>query len=100
MVKACSTSFNQWRKEEAKNEQHNNTKSYVQGLLLYHPILLSSPWQALDDIDDQIGLLLQTNEPIMMARYEKEYDLGARESLHQSTHPAGQKKTTLLIVSG
>ncbi len=34
------------------------SKSNVQGLLLYHPILLSSPWQAPDDIDDQIKALL------------------------------------------
>ena len=44
------------------------SKSNVQGLLLYHPILLSSPWQAPDDIDDQIKALLATNEPVLLAR--------------------------------
>ncbi len=32
-------------KDETKNEQHN-TRSNVQGLLLYHPLLLDSPWKA------------------------------------------------------
>ena len=48
------------------------TKSDVQGLLLYHPILLPSPWQAPDDIDDQIKVLLATNEPVLLARSLKE----------------------------
>ncbi len=57
-------------KEETKNEQHN-TRSNVQGLLLYHPVLLDSPWDAPDDLDDQIAKLLLTTEPILMARAEK-----------------------------
>ena len=48
------------------------SKSNVQGLLLYHPILLSSPWQAPDDIDDQIKSLLATTEPVLLARSLKE----------------------------
>ena len=64
--------------EDTKKAQHN-TKSNVQGLLLYHPILLDSPWQAPDDIDTQVGLLLSTTEPILMARAEKEDDLSARD---------------------
>ncbi len=48
--------------EETKKEQHN-TKSNVQGLLLYHPILLNSPWQAPEDLNGQIGQLLSTTEP-------------------------------------
>ena len=48
------------------------SKSNVQGLLLYHPILLSSPWQAPDDIDDQIKALLATTEPVLLARSLKE----------------------------
>jgi hypothetical protein len=58
-------------KEETKKEQHN-TKSNVQGLLLYHPVLLDSPWEAPDDLDEQIARLLLTTEPILMARAEKE----------------------------
>ena len=57
--------------EDTKKEQHN-TKSNVQGLLLYHPILLNSPWEAPDDIDVLIGRLLATTEPLIMARAEKE----------------------------
>jgi hypothetical protein len=64
--------------EDTKKKQHN-TKSNVQRLLLYHPILLNSPWQAPDDIDAQVGLLLSTTEPILMARAEKEDDLSARD---------------------
>ena len=57
-------------KEEAKPEVHN-FKNNVQGLLLYHPILIDSPWQAPEDLDAQIGRLLQTTEPLLMARAEK-----------------------------
>jgi hypothetical protein len=57
--------------EDTKKEQHN-TKSNVQGLLLYHPILLNSPWEAPDDIDVLIGRRLATTEPLIMARAEKE----------------------------
>ncbi len=45
-----------------------STKSSVQGMLLYHPILLESPWQAPDDLDKQIGELMLTNEPSLVAR--------------------------------
>ncbi len=44
-------------KDDNKSGRHD-TKSNVQGLLLYHPILLNSPWQAPEDLDSQIGLLL------------------------------------------
>ena len=57
--------------DEAKAGRHN-TKSNVQGLLLYHPILLDSPWQAPDDLDSKIGILLSTTEPILMAKATSE----------------------------
>jgi hypothetical protein len=66
--------------EDYKNEQHN-TKSNVQGLLLYHPILLDSSWQAPENIDALIGQLLATSEPIIMARAEKE-DGEVRDRYH------------------
>ncbi len=37
-------------------------------MLLYHPLLLQSPWQAPDDLDKQIDELLQANEPALVAR--------------------------------
>ena len=40
-------------KDETKTGLHNN-KNNVQGLLLYHPILIDSPWQAPEDLDAQI----------------------------------------------
>jgi hypothetical protein len=58
-------------KDETKHEQHN-TRSNVQGLLLYHPVLLDFPWEAPDNLDEQIHKLLLTTEPILMARAEKE----------------------------
>ena len=61
------------KKDETITELHN-TKSNVQGLLLYHPILIDSPWQEPDDLDEKIGRLLQTTEPLIMARAEKEDD--------------------------
>jgi hypothetical protein len=73
--------------EDAKNEQHN-TKSNVQGLLLYHPILLNSPWQAPEDIDVLIDQLLATSEPIIMARAEKD-DGEARDRDHAQKHQMG-----------
>jgi hypothetical protein len=59
------------KKDETKTELHN-TKSNVQGLLLYHPILIDSPWQEPEDIDTKVGRLLQTTEPLLMARAENE----------------------------
>ena len=47
---------------------HHSSKNNVQGMLLYHPLLLLSPWQAPDDLDTQISDLLQTNEPALVAR--------------------------------
>jgi hypothetical protein len=47
---------------------HHSSKNNVQGMLLYHPLLLLSPWQAPDDLDDQIEELLKANEPALVAR--------------------------------
>ena len=66
------------RESKTTNELHN-TKSNVQGLLLYHPILLNSPWQAPEDLGIQIGQLLYTTEPLLMARATKEDDFDARD---------------------
>jgi hypothetical protein len=60
-------------KDETKSEQ-DNSKSNVQGLLLYHPVLLDSPWEAPNNLDEQIHKLLLTTEPILMARAEMEAD--------------------------
>jgi hypothetical protein len=70
--------FQPGTKDETKNEQHN-TKSNVQGLLLYHPVLLNSPWEAPEDLDEKIAKLLLTTEPILMARAEKEDDKDNRD---------------------
>ncbi len=58
------------RFDQAKGAFHN-TRNNVQGMLLYHPILLNSPWQAPDDLDQQIIELLKVNEPATVARSEK-----------------------------
>jgi hypothetical protein len=58
------------RSDQAKGAAHN-TRNNVQGMLLYHPILLNSPWQAPDDLDQQIIELLKVNEPATVARSEK-----------------------------
>ena len=47
---------------------HHSTKNNVQGMLLYHPILLASPWQAPDDLNKKIVKLLETSEPTLVAR--------------------------------
>jgi hypothetical protein len=53
----------------AQIEAHHNSKNNVQGmLLLYHPLLLKSPWQAPDDLDRQIEDSLAANEPALVAR--------------------------------
>ena len=57
--------------DDNKAKRHD-TKSNVQGLLLYHPILLNSPWQAPEDLDNQIGLLLSTTEPTLWAKADSE----------------------------
>jgi hypothetical protein len=61
------------KKDETKTELHN-TKNNVQGLLLYYPILIDSLWQEPEDIDAKVRCLLQTTEPLLMARAEKEDD--------------------------
>ena len=80
------------RESKTTNELHN-TKSNVQGLLLYHPILLNSPWQAPEDLNTQIGHLLSTTEPILMERASREGSVDPRDQenaqrqlavLHQS----------------
>ncbi len=48
-----------------------STKSKIQGMLLYHPILLESPWQAPDDLDKHMDDLMLTNEPHLVARSMK-----------------------------
>jgi hypothetical protein len=71
--KSLKDLFQPDNKEETKTELHN-TKNNVQGLLLYHPILIDSPWQAPENLNEQIGRLLQSTEPLLMARAEKEDD--------------------------
>jgi hypothetical protein len=58
------------RSDQAKGAVHN-TRNNVQGMLLYHPLLLNSPWQAPDDLDQQIQELLKVNEPAIVARSER-----------------------------
>ena len=41
-------------------------------MLLYNPLLLDSPWQAPDDLDQRIQNLLDTNEPALIARSLKD----------------------------
>jgi hypothetical protein len=41
------------RSDQAKGAVHN-TRNNVQEMLMYHPLLLNSPWQAPDDLDQQI----------------------------------------------
>jgi hypothetical protein len=52
---------------------HHSTKNNVQGMLLYHPILLESSCQAPDDLNKQIIKLLQTNKPTLVARSRATY---------------------------
>ena len=58
------------RSDESKGASHN-TRNNVQGMLLYHPILLNSPWQAPDDVDTQIEELLEVSEPTLVARSKR-----------------------------
>jgi hypothetical protein len=53
-------------RDQSKGAVHN-TKNNVQGMLLCHPILLNSPWQAPDDLDRQIEEMLKINEPAIVA---------------------------------
>ncbi len=59
------------RSDKSKGAIHN-TRNNVQGMLLYHSILLNSPWQAPDDLDKQIAEMLKINEPAIVARSEKD----------------------------
>ncbi len=68
----CSTFSPLIRRRTWQAQPGSRKATYKQGLLLYHPILLSSPWQAPDDIDNQIKALLAANEPVLLARSLKE----------------------------
>ncbi len=66
-------------RESNTTDKLHNTKSNVQGLLLYHLILLNSPWQAPEDLNAQIGQLLSTTEPILMERATREGNVDPRD---------------------
>ncbi len=59
-------------------------------MLLYHPVLLDSPWEAPDNLDEQITKLLLTTEPILMARAEKEVDEDDSRDNRDKDHAAKQ----------
>jgi hypothetical protein len=59
------------RSDQAKGPSHNS-RNNVQGVLLYNPLLLDSPWQAPDDLDQNIEDLLDTNGPTLVARSLKD----------------------------
>ena len=59
------------RSDQTKGPNHNS-RNNVQGMLLYNPLLLDSPWQAPDDLDQRIQNLLDTNEPALIARSLKD----------------------------
>ncbi len=40
----------------------------VQGMLLFHPILLKAPWEVSSSIDADIDLLIQEKSPLVHAR--------------------------------
>ena len=69
-VKGMKHLFTPDRSDEAKGASHN-TRNNVQGMLLYHPLLLKSPWQAPDDVDQQIEDLLEVSEPTIVARSKR-----------------------------
>jgi hypothetical protein len=82
--------FRRDTKEETGKELHN-TIINVQGIILYHPVLLNSPWEAPDDLDDQTAKLLLTTEPILMTRAEranKEGDGDNRDKDNEQTQMA------------
>ena len=49
------------RSDQLKGPNHNS-RNNVQGMLLYNPLLLDSPWQAPDDLDEKIQNLLDKDD--------------------------------------
>ena len=53
------------------------SKNNIQGLLMYDPILVDSPWEAPDDLDERIETLISTRDPTLVAKAmapDDEYD--------------------------
>jgi hypothetical protein len=73
------------------------SKSNVQGLLLYHPILLSSPWQAPEDLDAQITALLTATEPVLVDRSLKEDDHTAYDKKDNALKQLETLKTSITM---
>ena len=69
-VKGMKHLFTPDTSDEARSASHS-TRNNVQGMLLYHPILLKSPWQEPDDVDKQIEELLEVSEPTLVARSKR-----------------------------
>ena len=61
---------------------HRADQRNVQGLILFHPILLQAPWEASSSLDADIAKLLQEKVPLIVARSLSNFT-GAALSTHE-----------------
>ncbi len=60
--------------ENANNYVPNGNKRNVEGLLMYHPLLVNDPWQAPDNLDARIDDLIAETKTLLVQRAFNPWD--------------------------
>jgi hypothetical protein len=58
----------------ANNYVPNGNKRNVEGLLMYHPLLVNDPWQAPDHLDARIDDLIAETKTLLVQRAYNPWD--------------------------
>ena len=71
----------------------------IQGLVLYHPIILDSPWSSPPNIDNKIVELIRERDPLLLARaypdLSQVWDTHEHDRLYEASMVAVRTITTL-----
>jgi hypothetical protein len=81
--------------DKSNTTVHRADQRNVQGLILFHPVLLQAPWETSPTIDQDIVKLLEEKAPLIMARaspgvgmltqHEMQLQLTARQTVDSMT---------------